>query len=223
MHLTCTHSAVGLVSSHASFPICASSLPHDLPTIVSLVPAQQQWPNFQSRSQFFPPPAARLSLASSFACGGPRRAIFGQLFWGGVFLLQDSSRPARRTAKAWCLRPARGTAPRGSLGHARVCCTSDKECRRRRHHRRRRRRPSRPTHRLRPCHRSEAAPLAALATQAALRPRSMVGHPIGLLCSLRSAVPWCQRSKSKENRDLRCSKCIFFLACRRLSSQRKVK
>ena len=30
------------MSSHASFPICASSLPHDLPTIVSLVPAQQQ-------------------------------------------------------------------------------------------------------------------------------------------------------------------------------------
>ena len=95
-------------------PICASSLPHDLPTIVSLVPAQQQWPSFQSRSQFFPPPAARLSLASSLACGGPRRAIFGQLFWGGVVLLHDSSRPARRTAKAWRLRPARGTAPRVS-------------------------------------------------------------------------------------------------------------
>ena len=126
-------------------PICASSLPHDLPMIVSLVPAQQQWPNSQSQLSIFSPPAARLSLASSFACGGPRRAIFGQLFGGGVFLLQDSSRPARRTAKAWCLRPARGTAPRGSLGHARVCCTSDKECRRRRHHRRHRRRPSRPT------------------------------------------------------------------------------
>ena len=117
---TCTHSAVGLVSSHASFPICASSLPHDLPTIVSLVPAQQQWPNFQSRSQFFPPPAARLSLASSLACGGPRRAIFGQLFRGGVFLLHDSSRPARRTAKAWRLRPARGTAPRVSGSHRSV-------------------------------------------------------------------------------------------------------
>ena len=65
-------------------------------------------------SQFFPPPAARLSLASSFACGGPRRAIFGQLSLGGVFLLHDSSRPARRTAKAWRLRPARGTAPRVS-------------------------------------------------------------------------------------------------------------
>ena len=117
---TCTHSAVGLVSSHASFPICASSLPHDLPTIVSLVPAQQQWPNFQSRSQFFPPPAARLSLASSLACGGPRRAIFGQLFGGGVFLLHDSSRPARRTAKAWRLRPARGTAPRVSGSHRSV-------------------------------------------------------------------------------------------------------
>ena len=114
LHLTCTHSAVGLVSSHASFPIGASSLPHDLPTIVSLVPAQQQWPIFQSRSQFFPPPAARLSLASSLACGGPRRAIFGQLLGGGVFLLHDSSRPARRTAKAWRLRPARGTAPRVS-------------------------------------------------------------------------------------------------------------
>ena len=101
-------------------PICASSLPHDLPTIVSLVPAQQQWPSFQSRSQFFPPPAARLSLASSLACGGPRRAIFGQLFWGGVVLLHDSSRPARRTAKAWRLRPARGTAPRVSGSHRSV-------------------------------------------------------------------------------------------------------
>ena len=114
LHLTCTHSAVGLVSSHASFPICASSLPHDLPTIVSLVPAQQQWPSFQSQLSIFSPPAARLSLASSFACGGPRRAIFGQLSLGGVFLLHDSSRPARRTAKAWRLRPARGTAPRVS-------------------------------------------------------------------------------------------------------------
>jgi hypothetical protein len=114
LHLTCTHSAVGLVSSHASFPICASFLPHDLPTIVCLVPAQQQWPNFSRSCQFFPPPAARLSLASSFACGGPRRAIIGQLFLGGVFLLLDSSRPARRTAKAWRLRPARGTAPRVS-------------------------------------------------------------------------------------------------------------
>ena len=120
LHLTCTHSAVGLVSSHASFPICASSLPHDLPTIVSLVPAQQQWPNFQSRSQFFPPPAARLSLASSLACGWPRRAILGQLSVGGVFLLHDSSRPARRTAKAWRLRPARGTAPRVSGSHRSV-------------------------------------------------------------------------------------------------------
>jgi len=69
---------------------------------------------FSRSSQFFPPPAARLSLASSFACGGPRRAIFGQLLLGGVFLLHDSSRPARRTAKAWRLRPARGTAPRVS-------------------------------------------------------------------------------------------------------------
>ena len=101
-------------SSHASFPICASFLPHDLPTIVCLVPAQQQWPNFSRSCQFFHPPAARLSLASSFACGGPRRAIIGQLFLGGVFLLLDSSRPARRTAKAWRLRPARGTAPRVS-------------------------------------------------------------------------------------------------------------
>ena len=132
MHLTCTHSAVGLVSSHASFPICASSLPHDLPTIVSLVPAQQQWPNFQSRSQFFPPPAARLSLASSLACGGPRRAILGQLSGGGVFLLHDSSRPARRTAKAWRLRPACGTAPRVSGSHRSVL-HRPQWCRRRRH------------------------------------------------------------------------------------------
>ena len=101
-------------------PICASSLPHDLPTIVCLVPAQQQWPNFSRSCQFFPPPAARLSLASSFACGGPRRAIFGQLSLGGVFLLHDSSRPARRTAKAWRLRPARGTAPRVSGSHRSV-------------------------------------------------------------------------------------------------------
>ena len=70
--------------------------------------------SFSRSSQFFPPPAARLSLASSFACGGPRRAIFGQPFLGGVFSLLDSSRPARRTAKAWRLRPARGTAPRVS-------------------------------------------------------------------------------------------------------------
>ena len=41
------------LSSHASFPLCASSLPHDLPTIVSLVPAQQQWPNFQSQLSIF--------------------------------------------------------------------------------------------------------------------------------------------------------------------------
>ena len=34
-------------------PICASSLPHDLPTIVSLVPAQQQWPKFQSQLSIF--------------------------------------------------------------------------------------------------------------------------------------------------------------------------
>ena len=71
--------------------------------------------SFSRSSQFFPPPVARLSLASSFACGGPRRAIFGQLVGGGVFLLHDSSRPVtRRTAKAWRLRPARGTAPRVS-------------------------------------------------------------------------------------------------------------
>ena len=76
--------------------------------------------SFSRSSQFFPPPAARLSLASSFACGGPRRAIFGQLFGGGVFLLHDSSRPARRTAKAWRLRPARGTAPRVSGSHRSV-------------------------------------------------------------------------------------------------------
>ena len=150
--------------------------------------------DFSRSSQFFPPPAARLSLASSFACGGPSRAIFGQPFLGGVFLLHDSSRPARRTAKAWRLRPARGTAPRVSGSRQSVLHErgATGQCRRRRHHRRRRRRrPSRPTHRLRPCRRSKAAPLAALATQAALRPRSMVGL-------LRfAAVPWCQRSKSK--------------------------
>ena len=47
-------------------PICASSLPHDLPMIVSLVPAQQQWPNFQSQ----------LSIFSS-ACGA---LVFGFFF-----------------------------------------------------------------------------------------------------------------------------------------------
>ena len=72
---------------------------------------------FSRSSQFF---LRLLSLASSFACGGPRRAIFGQLFGGGVFLLHDSSRPARRTAKAWRLRPARGTAPRVSGSHRSV-------------------------------------------------------------------------------------------------------
>ena len=117
LHLTCTHSAVGLVSSHASFPICASSLPHGLPTIVSLVPAQQQWPNFQSQ-------ALNLFLCLRCAChwlllllspaAGLGARFFGAAFLGGVFLLHDSSRPDRRTAKAWRLRPARGTAPRVS-------------------------------------------------------------------------------------------------------------
>jgi hypothetical protein len=95
--------------------------PSVLPLCLTAFPRSCLWclrsssGRFFSRScQFFRPPAARLSLASSFACGGPRRAIIGQLFLGGVFLLHDSSRPARRTAKAWRLRPARGTAPRVS-------------------------------------------------------------------------------------------------------------
>ena len=191
MHLTCTHSAVGLVSSHASFPICASSLPHDLPTIVSLVPAQQQWPNFQSQLSIFSSACGRLSSSSSFACGGPRRATFGQLFLGGVFLLHDSSRLARRTAKAWRLRPARGTAPRVSGSRQGVLRTGYRAM------------PSSPppppppqafastciqgTQRLRPCRRSEAAPLAALGltTQAPL-PFHGFGHRA--LCSLLSCA-----------------------------------
>ena len=40
--------------------------------------------------------------------------FFGAAFSGGILLLHESSRPARRTAKAWRLRPARGTAPRVS-------------------------------------------------------------------------------------------------------------
>jgi len=101
--------------------------PSELPLCLTTFPRSCLWcvrsssgRIFSRSSQFFPPPAARLSLASSFACGGPRRAIFGQLSLGGVFLLHDSSRPARRTAKAWRLRPARGTAPRVSGSHRSV-------------------------------------------------------------------------------------------------------
>ena len=58
LHTTRTHSTIDLVSRRASFSLPAVSLSHDVPTIVSLVPAQQQWPDLQS------PP----SICSS-ACG----------------------------------------------------------------------------------------------------------------------------------------------------------
>jgi len=108
-----------------------------------------------------------------FACGGPRRAIFGAAFSSGFVF---SSRSARRAARAWRLRPARGMAPRVSGSRQGVLRTGDRAMP-----------PSPPpppppqafastcpqgSQRLRPCRRSEAAPLAALglATQAALRP-----------------------------------------------------
>ena len=79
--------------------------------------------NFSRTSQNFLPPAARLRACGGFlfACGGPRRAGFmgsnlGRLFW----LLHDSSRPTRRTAKARRLRPARGMAPWVSGSHRSV-------------------------------------------------------------------------------------------------------
>ena len=188
MHLTCTHSAVGLVSSHGSFPICASSLPHDLPTIASLVPAQQQWPISQSQLSFFSSACGALVFGFFFACGGPRRAIFGAAFSGGFVF---SSRSARRAARAWRLRPARGMAPRVSGSRQGVLRTGYRAM------------PSSPppppppqafastciqgTQRLRPCRRSEAAPLAALGltTQAPL-PFHGFGHRA--LCSLLSCA-----------------------------------
>jgi hypothetical protein len=114
LHLTCTHSAVGLVSSHASFPICASFLPHDLPTIVCLVPAHQQWPNFQSQLSIFSSACGALVIGFFFRLRRAWARDFWAAFFGRRILLHDSSRPARRTAKAWRLRPARGTAPRVS-------------------------------------------------------------------------------------------------------------
>jgi hypothetical protein len=127
-----------------------------------------------------------------FACGGPRRAIFGAAFSGGFVF---SSRSARRAARAWRLRPARGMAPRVPGSRQGVLWTGDRAML-----------PSLPpppppqafastcpqgTQRLRPCRRSEAAPLAlGLATQAALRPRSTVlgiglsAHCCRVLCKI---------------------------------------
>ena len=150
---------------------------------------------------------AYLWLLLSPAAGLGAR-FFGSLFWAASFyctIAADQRSQAHGKGMAPEAGPRHGAA--GLWVTPECAARGTGQCRRRRHYRRRRRRPSRPTHRLRPCRRSEAAPLAALVTQAALRPRSMVGLPIGLLCSLCGAVVvTCQRSKSKENRDLRCSK-----------------
>ena len=123
--------------------------------------------------------------------------LLGSFFWAASFyctIAADQRSQAHGKGMAPEAGPRHGAA--GLWVTPECAARATGHCRRRRHHRRRRRhRPSRPTHRLRPCRRSKAAPLAALATQAALRPRSMIGHPIGLSCllSLLTAVPWCQR------------------------------
>ena len=124
LHTIHTHSIIGLMSHRAPFSLTAASLSHGLPTIVSgapVVSAQQQWPEFQSLLSKFSSACGALMEASSFACGGPRRAIFMGSFLGRLFLLlHDSSRPTRRTAKARRLRPARGMAPWVSGSHRSV-------------------------------------------------------------------------------------------------------
>ena len=53
LHTIRTHSTIGLLSHRALFSLTAVSLSHGLSTIVFLVRAQQQWPEFQSHLSKF--------------------------------------------------------------------------------------------------------------------------------------------------------------------------
>jgi hypothetical protein len=178
LHLTCTHSAVGLVScvfscllSHLCF-LSASRPSHDRVSgacAAAVADFSVAAVNFFVRLRR----ACHWLLLSPAAGLGAR--LLGSFFWAASFyctIAADQRSQAHGKGMAPEAGPRHGAA--GLWVTPECAARATGHCRRRRHHRRRRRhRPSRPTHRLRPCRRSKAAPLAALATQAALRPRSM--------------------------------------------------
>ena len=90
-------------ASHSRPPLLMCLLPH----LVTAVDFQLQALNFSS--------ACGALVLASFACGGPRRAEFWAASFGRLLLLHGDSRPARRAARTWRLRPARVSGSRRSV------------------------------------------------------------------------------------------------------------